>query len=105
MVTGAAGETVGQAAREQGNGQGHRPPNSRGGGLISKANQSPESWLLWDSKQNSFLWIPPAKVNGAIQSPAQEKTVLQPGGEGPQRQTGRAERQQLEGSLKVTGGS
>lgn len=43
-------------------------------------------------------------MNGAIQSPAQEKTVQPPGDEGPQGQTGGAGRQ-LEGPSKVTGGS
>lgn len=43
-------------------------------------------------------------MNGAIQSPAQGKTVQPPGDEGPQGQIGGAGRQ-LEGLLKVTGGS
>lgn len=39
--------------------------------------------LLQDAKQNSFLWVPPAKVNGAIQSPVQENSPAAQSGESP----------------------
>lgn len=102
MAAGAVGERLlGLAECEQGSGGG---PLGTGGGLISNVNQSPKSWPLQDSKQNSFLWVPPAKVSGAIQSLAQEKTDLQLAEEGPQEQTGGAGRR-LEGPLRFTIGT